>query len=367
MGLLSAGIFQGLGAGVSAFGGQMMRGVEKEQDEAMLQQRVRVLAEIQRENAKLNRQDALDFETDPNNLTRRTAAARTTTLAAADTAREVETASLADPKLNEARRAKAADDAKAAKKVANDQTIEDAANPELLAAKGKIALADPEVAARIAASRASAASSGAHAGLLAVQTAGARLAVEDQKRLGKLYDDANAALTDPNLTDDERGKKVTSLMTQATLIKSKNAPAAGKNPELDTVKVEETMDDGSGKVVKTTRTEVRRPGAGGGGAENYEAPTEATIRKMAANLDNPQTVAEFKKRFGADAFAQVSAPKSGKPRHLRLPDAVVPILSEWQQHCPKTPEGLVFPRRFHDGTWGMVRDASDMLDRKSVV
>jgi integrase len=61
----------------------------------------------------------------------------------------------------------------------------------------------------------------------------------------------------------------------------------------------------------------------------------------------------------ARSFA--AAPKSGKPRHLRLPDAVVPVLSKWQPQCPATPEGLVFPRRFHNGTWGMVRDASDML------
>lgn len=61
----------------------------------------------------------------------------------------------------------------------------------------------------------------------------------------------------------------------------------------------------------------------------------------------------------ARSFA--ATPKSGKPRHLRLPDAVVPVLQRWQQRCPKTAEGLVFPRRFPDGTWGMVRDASAML------
>jgi integrase len=38
-----------------------------------------------------------------------------------------------------------------------------------------------------------------------------------------------------------------------------------------------------------------------------------------------------------------STPKSGKARHLRLPDAVVPILSAWAQECPPSPEGLVFP------------------------
>jgi integrase len=36
-------------------------------------------------------------------------------------------------------------------------------------------------------------------------------------------------------------------------------------------------------------------------------------------------------------------PKGGKPRHLRLPSTLVPILSEWRDRCPPTPEGLVFP------------------------
>ena len=54
-------------------------------------------------------------------------------------------------------------------------------------------------------------------------------------------------------------------------------------------------------------------------------------------------------------------PKSNKTRHLRLPDVVLPLLSDWLPRCPRTPEGLVFPRRRRDGTWGMVSDSSDML------
>lgn len=61
----------------------------------------------------------------------------------------------------------------------------------------------------------------------------------------------------------------------------------------------------------------------------------------------------------ARSFA--AAPKSGKPRHLRLPDAVVPLLADWQKVCPKTAHGLVFPRRFRSGAWGMVRDTSEVL------
>ncbi len=38
-----------------------------------------------------------------------------------------------------------------------------------------------------------------------------------------------------------------------------------------------------------------------------------------------------------------STPKSGKARHLRLPDALVPTLAAWLRECPRTGEGLVFP------------------------
>lgn len=38
-----------------------------------------------------------------------------------------------------------------------------------------------------------------------------------------------------------------------------------------------------------------------------------------------------------------STPKSGKPRQLRLPEEVVPILLDWARECPPTAEDLVFP------------------------
>jgi len=37
------------------------------------------------------------------------------------------------------------------------------------------------------------------------------------------------------------------------------------------------------------------------------------------------------------------APKSGKTRHLRLPDAVLEPMMQWQRECPPTQEALVFP------------------------
>jgi integrase len=54
-------------------------------------------------------------------------------------------------------------------------------------------------------------------------------------------------------------------------------------------------------------------------------------------------------------------PKSGRARHLRLPDVVVPVLQRWRQQCPPTPLGLVFPRQRRDGTWGRVEKTSEMI------
>lgn len=46
-------------------------------------------------------------------------------------------------------------------------------------------------------------------------------------------------------------------------------------------------------------------------------------------------------------------PKGGKPRHLRLPSDLQPILSDWRSRCPATPEGLVFPVKGPRGRLGM--------------
>lgn len=56
-----------------------------------------------------------------------------------------------------------------------------------------------------------------------------------------------------------------------------------------------------------------------------------------------------------------ATPKSGKARHLRLPEAVVPALQDWHRACPSTEEGLVLPVRRRDRTWGMSTATSDLL------
>jgi integrase len=55
-----------------------------------------------------------------------------------------------------------------------------------------------------------------------------------------------------------------------------------------------------------------------------------------------------------------TTPKSGKSRTLRLPDVVLPILTDWAKHCPRTPEGLVFPVPSSRG-FAMSAHTGDML------
>lgn len=56
-----------------------------------------------------------------------------------------------------------------------------------------------------------------------------------------------------------------------------------------------------------------------------------------------------------------STPKSGKPRYLRLPDALLDALHQWKSLCPKTDDALVFPVRRKNGRWGMSQSTSDLL------
>ena len=47
-----------------------------------------------------------------------------------------------------------------------------------------------------------------------------------------------------------------------------------------------------------------------------------------------------------------TTPKSGEIRHLRIPPALLPVLTRWRQRCPQSGENLVVPIR-HRGHWGM--------------
>lgn len=159
-----------------------------------------------------------------------------------------------------------------------ESTKEAGADTEFLAAQGKIKLADPEVAARIAASRASSASAYASATESGARTEGIRLNNGDKKTLDALYAKASDIVSDPKLTDEQRGKEFGKVQQQIVLMKSKGAPAGAADPTRDTVKItEEEMLPGGGSR-KTERTEVRRGGQGDGkqdGADPIKAAMDA--------------------------------------------------------------------------------------------
>ncbi len=260
-------------------------------DEELAQQRAQAIADIQRNNASAMRGDQLKFDTDPTNVAARAGAARTTALEAGKTARQVERERLSDPALNtatrekasadaaaarqvqlegyndkpliEAARKKAAEDKAAERKANNDATIADANNPELLAAGAKIALANPEVAARIASARAAANSANSSAALHGVQAQAAKMTINEKKKIDGLYDDMGKILSDPAIDDAERAKRLADVERQIMLMKAKSAPRAARDPELDTETVTEERMNPDGTTTKVVRKEVRRPGAGG--------------------------------------------------------------------------------------------------------
>lgn len=51
------------------------------------------------------------------------------------------------------------------------------------------------------------------------------------------------------------------------------------------------------------------------------------------------------------ARSYATTPKNGKARHLKLPSALVAILTAWRPSCPTTTEGLVVPVKSRDGQW----------------
>jgi len=166
-----------------------------------------------------------------------------------------------DQALIDAQRSKAKGDAEAAHATAKDMAIADANDPAYIGAVSKLKLADPEVAARIAASKAQVAESGARAGLIASQTEGAKLTNADKTQLNKLYSDASDILSDSTIDDAERAKRYMKVQQQIVLMKSKTGQVAGRDPELDTQTVTTTtLDPETGNETKTTRKEVRRPG-----------------------------------------------------------------------------------------------------------
>ena len=158
-------------------------------------------------------------------------------------------------------------------KASTEQAItkEQAADPIYLGSIAKIKLADPEVAARIAASRASAGASAASAAESRARTEGINLSNTDKKTLDKLYGEAGTILADASINDEERAKRYGKVQTQIMLMKSMNGQGATRDPELDTQTVTEEKINPDGTTTKVVRKEVRKPGNGTGAAPGAPA------------------------------------------------------------------------------------------------
>lgn len=52
---------------------------------------------------------------------------------------------------------------------------------------------------------------------------------------------------------------------------------------------------------------------------------------------------DFETRRLTIARSYRGTPKSGRSRQLRLPSALIPILTAWREHCPQSPDGSVLP------------------------
>lgn len=192
-------------------------------DDEIATNRAQMLAELQRKTAGLMREDADAFENDPNRVARDRLRRREDTLAGADTAREVALRDLTDPALRGAKRAVADEDfdAETGRKLRGTKAL----MPVEAERAGLLAEAQAKAAAKYREPRA-----GAGADV-------AKKIAEFEKVLGR------------PLTEAEKLQAV-------GLIKPE------RNPELDTVDIEETViDPKTGRETKTKRREVRRPGA----------------------------------------------------------------------------------------------------------
>lgn len=226
-------------------------------------------ARLNREGNKNAMVDARDFNSSDETI----AASGKVADAKSATDRRSALATATDETLNSAQRKKASDDRAATHDTQVRETIADAANSSLLAATGKIKLADPEVAARIAASRAAAGANAAHSGLLAQQAASLELDVKDKEKLNGLYDDASRILSNPELTDEARGKQFGDVQKKISMMKSKTGQA--RDPELDTVTTKTKKLNPDGTEIETTEKSIRRPGGdGSSGKAPYPDGTE---------------------------------------------------------------------------------------------
>lgn len=268
----------GAGAGASALASKYI-------DEELQANKARLLADLQRTTAGYMRQDEDAFRNDPERVQRDRANKVADIEAEGGVRSKValagKLAEAQSPELLAADTNRASVMARAQADTAREAVKASGADTEFLKAQTAIKLADPEVAARIAASRASAASAYASAGHSNAATEGIKLANADKKKLDDLYEKATRILSDPALDPAKRAQDLAAVERQIVMMKSKTGQAAARDPELDTQTVVDEKLNPDGTTTKTTRKEVRRPGAEKPSADD---PVKAAMdRARAAN------------------------------------------------------------------------------------
>lgn len=169
MGMLSAAVFQGAGAGLNSLGGAMMKGAEKEQDEALYQKRAQMLADLQLQYKGKEAAQALEFEGADSTLEARGKIAKSTAVNAAGAKAAGDKALWGDTEYQAAKRAQDDSEAKDAAARAREVSKDAAGDKAYVKSIETLKLADPTVRANVAQSLAAAGASAAQAKLAAEQ------------------------------------------------------------------------------------------------------------------------------------------------------------------------------------------------------
>ncbi|NRF68671.1 hypothetical protein HLB44_16890 [Aquincola sp. S2] len=144
-----------------------------------------------------------------------------------------------------------------------DQARHDAETAALNDPRHLQGLRNKTAATETAASRAATAESAARTRILGVELDAKRLTLEDQQKLGALYEQAASLNANPAIGDAEKVKRLSELQQQVALIKAKNGQGATGPREQDMTTIERNeIDPKTGAETKTTTREVRRPGGG---------------------------------------------------------------------------------------------------------
>lgn len=254
MGILGTAVGRAIAGGAQA-AGQL---ANKYIDEELSIQRAQALADIQRANARVMREDEDAFQNDPTRVALNRQRMRDDALAAGKTARDVELEGLNDPNYQGAKRTKAAADAAAARREK---------------------VADIEATAPAEASRQS---------LMSEAQAKAQ-AKYREPRAGSERDLAEKV----KAIEKALGRPLTEQEKMLAL-----GLAKGRDPELDTetVTVEELQPDGTVKKVQTKQ--VRRPG---------QAPDQPAEDPLKAAMDKARAAKQAKDAPKPAARAQAEA------------------------------------------------------------